>query len=178
MDATADDVRRHLTNAILAVPLNSSIMVKLLTNALRALSRGKLNEVQSTLLDVQAEGRRQNLWLDVGTSPLMQSVDAVRRVLRELMQQEEEKARLTPQEMEQILRRVQVQISLDPRGGVFVEKGFKGWFVGRNGYSLSEPDVLDKGGRWGILNDCYFSDPLAALQHAKLHGYLKFDGDK
>jgi hypothetical protein len=108
----------------------------------------------------------------------MQSVDAVRRVLRELMQQEEEKARLTPQEMEQILRRVQVQISLDPRGGVFVEKGFKGWFVGRNGYSLSEPDVLDKGGRWGIPNDCYFSDLLAALQHAKLHGYLKFDGDK
>lgn len=86
------------------------------------------------------------------------------------MNPDDDPAKLTASELERALNQMSGRISL---GSVFIEGGHYGWYVGREGWKHSEPDALDKNGKWDGSDGHYFPTPLAALQHAKRYGYLR-----
>lgn len=177
-----NSLRIHIAEAIRLTPLGSEAapIATLLTETLTLVWSNKPDEAKQRLLAAKREAQRRDLWYVDGKTlvgSLLEKTAHVRASYAQaiddalkLLQQPTDD-RLTLQDLEKIVCQIRGQIQLD--GGVFVERGCGGWYVGSNGYSLSEPRALDENGVWDGEGNHYFPTPLAALEHAKRHGYLK-----
>lgn len=174
------DVWGYLTHAIQLLPAFSPLL-PLLTDALSALGRRDYSATADALRRAQREAQRQGLWHKPrsaesvppagATAPVTEfarAIEIASHTLHALWNRAGDA--LTWQDLELALSRVRGAVGLGD--SVFVGHGHRGWYVGREGLSHSEPEILDKSGKWCGSDDHYFPALIDALRHAKRWGYL------